>query len=266
MRPWLTFWVEMPTVHGDRMGSISFACLSDRGRTHPGNEDRWFADPDVGLFLVADGMAFAEPAQLVVDHLPEMLRRTLTKDGALHEETVQHVRETLRELSRLVREVALSKPGGAEWLGLGATLVLLIVRPNQALIAHLGDSRIYRFRAGRLERLTRDHSMKEELIAAGRVDPADAHLIPKWAGPTRFVGMAEEAEADVHLIDAAPDDRLLLCSDGLPTMLADSEIAAILLAHSDPAQICRTLVDAANAAGGKDNITALLVAIAGSSS
>ncbi len=266
MQPWLTFWVEEPTVHGDRMGSISFACLSDRGRAHPGNEDRWFADPGVGLFLVADGMAFAEPAQLVVDHLPEMLRGALTRDGALNEKAAKHVHETLKELSRLVREVALAKPGGAEWLGLGATLVLSIVRPTQALIAHLGDSRIYRFRAGRLERLTRDHSVKEELVAAGRVDPADAHLIPRWAGPTRFVGMAEEAQADVHLIDTAPDDRLLLCSDGLPTMLSDSEIETILQAHSDPAEICRALVDAANAAGGKDNITALVVAIVGSSS
>jgi protein phosphatase len=108
--------------------------------------------------------------------------------------------------------------------------------------------------------------VNEELVAAGRVDPPDAQLIPRWAGPTRFVGMAEEAEADVHLIDTAPDDRLLLCSDGLPTMLSDSEIEAILVAHSDPAEICRELVNAANAAGGKDNITALLVENVGGSS
>src|SRR5262245_43300349 len=140
----------MPTIH--------YACVSDRGRTHPENEDRWFADPSWGLFIVSDGMAIAEPAQFVVDWLPDALRCRLgTSPDFTDESSAEAVRAAIAEVSQRVHEAA-SNVTGVSWLGLGATIVLALVNGPHALLAHLGDSRIYWLRDGQLQPMTRDHS------------------------------------------------------------------------------------------------------------
>jgi protein phosphatase len=232
--------------------AIAHACVSDRGRTHDGNQDRWFADPAQGLYLVADGMADERPAQLVVDRLPGLLRRHLQGIADLADpRTGPAVQAALDELNDEARHV--------DWSG--STLVLALVRDRRALLAHLGDSRIYLLRQGKLDPLTRDHSALQELIDCGTLRAEEAARARFNGGPTRFIGMWGEPRADLRLIDLVPGDRLLLCSDGLTAMLRDDEVRAILAREPGPGEACRALVDAANAAGGEDNITALVLAV-----
>jgi protein phosphatase len=232
---------------------ITHACLSDRGLTHTGNEDRWFADLEQGIFLVADGMADERPAQVIVDRLPGLLRKKLAGIGELTDPRMaRQLQAAITVVSEQVRERMTS----------GSTLVLVLVRQHQALIAHLGDSRVYLFRDGKLEGLTRDHSCVEQQVERGVLTQAEAARLRFNGGPTRFVGMWGEPEAGQRVLDLCPGDRLLLCSDGLTGMLRDEEIGAILHAHPSPAEACARLIAAANAAGGMDNITALVLAVA----
>jgi protein phosphatase len=232
---------------------ITHACLSDRGLTHKDNEDRWFADAAQGIYLVADGMADERPAQVVVDRLPELLCKKLTGVISLADpRAARQVQAAITVVSEVVRER----------IPAGSTLVLVLVRLGRALVAHLGDSRVYLCRNDALEALTRDHSYVEEEIECGVLTRAEADRLQFNGGPTRFIGMWGEPEASVRLLDLQPGDRLLLCSDGLTAMLRDEEIDAILRTHPAPAAACAHLIAAANAAGGRDNITALVLAVA----
>lgn len=245
------------------MSTIRHACLSDLGKTHAGNEDRWYADPAFGLYLVSDGMAYAEPAQLVVDLLPNLLRSHLAGIAALTDQAAAPaVQMAIRDVSKKIRGIAFAEPP-KEWEGLGATIVLALVSPPHALLAHLGDSRIYRHRSGLLEALTCDHSLVEELIQAGKLTREEVQQYAFNGGPTRFAGMVGDAHADTKLLELQQGDHLLLCSDGLTSMLRDEQIQAIMNERSSPEEGCRALVDAANAAGGEDNITALVLSWAG---
>jgi PPM family protein phosphatase len=161
----------------------------------------------------------------------------------------------LEQLNQRVRE-AMRQFGD---LGLGSTLVLVLVHGHQALIAHLGDSRGYLLCNGELEPLTRDHSYLQELVDRGVVSAEEATAASTNGGPNRFLGMAGAARPDILVLDLHEGDRLLLCSDGLTAMLTDDGIRDILLQPSDPQELCQTLVDAANAAGGFDNITAMVI-------
>jgi protein phosphatase len=239
-----------------------YGCLSDRGQTHAGNEDRWFTDQLVGLYIVSDGMSHEAPAQLVVDQLPGLIRRSVPEDiDIASDAAAQAVQSAVRDVSDLVRAAGQAGPEGEIWQGLGATIALAIVRSPWALLAHLGDSRIYLIRGGRLEAMTRDHSWLEEWVNEGKIAQEEARLCAFNGGPTRFAGMDKPAQADTRLLHLQDGDRILLCSDGLTCMLHDEEIEAILNKQPDPSEACRSLVAAANAAGGDDNITALIVAI-----
>ncbi len=236
--------------------TVTHACLSDRGLTHAGNEDRWHADPGQGLYVVADGMADERPAQMVVDRLPGLVRAKLAGVADLDDARAAHgLKEALAEVSEQVRS-----RGGLG--GMGSTVVLILIRGAQALVAHLGDSRAYLLRDGVLEPLTRDHSLVQEMRDRGELTAEEAAQAWNNGGPTRFAGMWGDPVADVRRLDLRPGDRLLLCSDGLTGMLADDQLRDALAGHAEPAAACRRLIDAANAAGGDDNITALVVAVA----
>jgi protein phosphatase len=195
--------------------------------------------------------------QIVIDALPGLLQTALTGASDLTDgRAASAVRSAVAEVSRKVRA-----EGERNYDVLGATVVLALVRGGRALVAHLGDSRAYLLRAGKLERLTRDHSHLEHMIDLGWIKPEEAG----WhgnGGPTRYAGMSAAAEADVRGLELRPGDRLLLCSDGLTEMLDDDEIREVLLPPLSPEQACERLVAAANRAGGEDNITVVLVAVA----
>jgi len=143
---------------------------------------------------------------------------------------------------------------------MGATAVVALVRDGAALIAHIGDSRAYQWRAGRrLRLLTGDHSLAQVLIDAREINKLEAAAHPGRAQLTRHVGMDGEALPDTRRITLQPGDRLLLCTDGLTGVLADARLQTMLAQHPDPHSACRALVDAAQDAGAGDDVTALVV-------
>jgi protein phosphatase len=239
------------------LGGVRVACLTDRGRRRPENEDACRIEPDLGLLIVADGMgghqAGATAAKIVVEVLPRMLAERLGRSDP--GEAV--LGGAISELSRRVRELSAGEAGIS---GMGATVVLALLAPEGVLIAHMGDSRAYSWRRGALTLLTEDHSVVEMLLRGGEITPAEAKTHPARGQLSRYVGVAWDAPADVRRLSPAPGDMLLLASDGLTRMLSEEDISGILNAERAPRDVCRRLIDAANAAGGEDNITALVAA------
>jgi len=224
------------------------------------NEDSFVANPDAGLFLVADGMgghAAGEIAsQLAASTIEGMLVREASPDANVPEilrlaaeEANQRVFEAQRQ------DRALS--------GMGSTLTVLFFRGEKYYIAHVGDSRAYRLRNGSLDQLTRDHSLVWHLYENGVLRKSDLSTHPQKNLITRSVGSHPQVEIDLEQGEACEGDIFLLCSDGLTDGVTDDGIRGILNARlSQPQQMADLLVDAANLAGGPDNITVVVVRIA----
>ncbi|MBP1596028.1 MAG: Stp1/IreP family PP2C-type Ser/Thr phosphatase [Acidobacteria bacterium] len=224
------------------------------------NEDSFVANPDAGLFLVADGMgghAAGEIAsQLAASTIEGMLVREASPDANVPEilrlaaeEANQRVFEAQRQ------DRALS--------GMGSTLTVLFFRGEKYYIAHVGDSRAYRLRNGSLDQLTRDHSLVWHLYENGVLRKTDLSTHPQKNLITRSVGSHPQVEIDLEQGEACEGDIFLLCSDGLTDGVTDDGIRGILNARlSQPQQMADLLVDAANLAGGPDNITVVVVRIA----
>jgi protein phosphatase len=166
------------------------------------------------------------------------------------------LRETIEAANRKIHELARSDPSRA---GMGTTITAAIVnaQSEEVGIGHVGDSRAYRLRAGKLERLTRDHSLVEEMRRKGQITDAQAEDHPQRSIITRALGPEPDVEVDVQTVPAAPGDVFLLCSDGLTTMVDEERIATVLGDAGSMKAAVRSLVDEANHAGGRDNITAL---------
>jgi PPM family protein phosphatase len=239
------------------MLAIRHASLTDAGLLHQSNDDRWHADPVRGVYFVTDGMANQVAPQCIVDNLPGLLQdEFLWPADPADPQTATSLQRVLADLNeRIYIKCRDLNSDGA----IGATLVLALVHAGAALLAHLGDSRIYLHRAGRLEQLTREHSVVQNMLDSGILTPAAVLALRSNGGPTRFVGMPGTAQAEVRLLRLQVGDRLLLCSDGLTEMLFDEDILSILNKSEALPDACRHLVDAAKVAGGFDNITVLLV-------
>ena len=241
--------------------SISHAAVSEPGRRFPANEDRWLADPDLGLYAVADGMADERAPQIVLEKLPGMLERsTETRETWSDPRVAEQVRKALIELSITIRDQSQANP---EEPAMAATVVLALLRPNQALISHLGNCRAYLWREGFLEPLTRDHSLVQRYLGLGVLKPEQASQYLFGGGPTSFLGMNGEPTPAVRAVPLSPGDQLLLCSAGLTQAITDWQIHDLLNQWKTPAEACQHLVAAAKEAGAKDSTTALIVSVSG---
>lgn len=248
-------------IHLSKPRRLTCDCLSDRGRQRPGNEDACYADPEHGLFLVADGMggqnAGETASQAVAQEFPKTLLQALS---ALPKPAGPAVKEAIKAsivgLNAALRERGRQDP---RLHGMGSTLVMALFHGAGAFIAHLGDSRAYLLDKSGLQRLTRDHTLLNVLLDLNKIPPEEAAEHPSRHRLTRHMGMETKAVADIRALRCKGSGRLLLCSDGLFGMLPDGRIADILRENADPGSACRALVDAANEAGGEDNITALVV-------
>jgi protein phosphatase len=243
--------------------NLRCAALSDVGRVRAKNEDRYYVDAEQQLFVVADGVgshfAGEVAASAVVEMLPRQLEETArNRKRRLDDKVAQAVVTEVARLSRQLRRETQDEPGLA---GMGSTVVLALVREMQALVVHMGDSRAYLFREGQLDQLTHDHTLVALLVQAGKLSPEDAPSHPASGRLARYVGMEGDACPEAQIVDLQPRDQLLLCSDGLSGMIETEVIREILAGNKDPKDACRHLIEAANAAGGKDNITAVLVAV-----
>jgi protein phosphatase len=162
--------------------------------------------------------------------------------------------------NRAIFNAASSNP---QYAGMGTTLVVAVFREQRLLVGHVGDSRLYRLRAGRLQQLTRDHSLLQEQIDAGLITPEQAAFSANKNLVTRAVGVEDTVLLETHQHEVLPGDLYLICSDGLSAMVDDFAIGQMLQRVEALDAACRVLVDAANDAGGKDNISVILVRATG---
>jgi protein phosphatase len=238
-----------------RQTALTAAGITDRGRMRRANEDSFVMLPDAGVFVVCDGMGGAAAGETASHLAAETAAAALaeSKRGpAAIREAVRLANSAVYERARQDRRLE----------GMGTTLVALLLSGNTAWLGHVGDSRCYRWRAGMLERLTQDHSLVEEQISIGRMTPEQARRSPMQNVITRAVGTRADVVADVQEFQLQRDDVFLIASDGLTRELTDAAIAAVLQAdRSDLDAVCSNLVAAANAAGGRDNITCVLVRV-----
>jgi PPM family protein phosphatase len=235
--------------------------LSHPGKVREENEDAFCLLPDKGLFIVADGMGGhnggAMAARVVVEQLPGIIHERLDPISARRTKALAlALRDALVQLSQQVIREA---DGRLELKGMGATVVVAYRRVSTMYVAHMGDSRAYLYRDGRLEQLTKDHSIIAMMLEDGELTPAEAKTHSARGIVTRFAGMEGTVYPDVTLLKVMPGDRLLLCSDGLNNMLSDEVISETLSGKGDLQKICQSLVAAANEAGGRDNITVLII-------
>jgi PPM family protein phosphatase len=225
------------------------AFRTDTGRQRSENEDSLFVRAPI--FVVADGMGGAQAGEVASKTAADAFDRDLPEGPP-----ERFLRETIEEANRRIHELARTDPSKA---GMGTTITAAIVdaQGEEVGIGHVGDSRAYRLRRGKLERLTRDHSLVEEMRRKGQITDAQAEDHPQRSIITRALGPEPDVEVDLQTVPAAPGDLFLLCSDGLTTMVSEDRIAAVLAAAGSVREAVRTLVDEANGAGGRDNITAL---------
>jgi serine/threonine protein phosphatase PrpC len=230
------------------------AVRTDTGRQRNANEDSNFVRQP--LFVVADGMGGAQAGEVASS------AAVAAFEGALPPGSPSQVLEqTIKLANRTIHEQAQTDPNLS---GMGTTTTAAIVDPAAEVVAigHVGDSRAYRFRTGKLERLTRDHSLVEEMRRKGQLTEAQAEEHPQRSIITRALGPEPEVEVDLQTVPAQSGDVFLICSDGLTTMLDDEHIARLLTRAKTLETAARTLVDEANRAGGRDNITVVLFAVA----
>ncbi|UCF15610.1 MAG: serine/threonine-protein phosphatase [Phycisphaerales bacterium] len=250
-----------PDITPAPTGPFIWAAETDPGKIRPENEDTFFADPETALFVVSDGMGGhrggAVASGIIREDLPVMIENALDR---LEVGTVRTVRSILqRAIAEQNRQLQLEGTSETGYQDMGATLVIALLRKRRCFVANVGDSRAYRLRSGRFTQLTRDHSVISELIERGRITPDEATNHSANGQLTHYIGMEQKISSHVRSFALEKRDRILLCTDGLTDMLGDKKIAAILKAETDPQTACITLVEAANRAGGHDNITTLVI-------
>jgi serine/threonine protein phosphatase PrpC len=247
------------------------AAASHRGRVRTANEDSFGICANEGLFVVCDGMGGAAAGEVAsrvaVDTMLRCLctpqKTTPTKEtdpGPIEPRPDTGVPAMLRNAVSDANHLVFSQAANdARLHGMGTTLVALLTQQNKAWIAHVGDSRCYRYRAGVLEQLTRDHSLVDEQVKLGQLTREEADRSPLRNVITRAVGSQRSVTAEVNEVETAPGDLFLLCSDGLTRELPDARIESILNETDDLDRICQRLIDSANDAGGRDNVTCIVV-------
>ena len=223
--------------------------LTDTGRQREANEDSYFSRAP--LFAVADGMGGAQAGEVASRMAVEAFERA-DESGAAPEELL---RRTAQEANREIFDLA---QGDSSRSGMGTTLTAALLHGDEISFGHVGDSRAYVFREGKLKQITNDHSLVEELRRQGKLTRDQAAEHPQRSVITRALGPEPNVDVDTMTFSARPGDVFLLCSDGLTTMLEDEDVAAILARESDLHKAARRLVRAANERGGRDNITVVL--------
>ena len=226
---------------------------SHTGRQRRANEDNLYARTP--LFAVADGMGGAQAGEIA----SQIAVDTLAERGAGGIESIESLAGLIREANSRIHELAQSDERRA---GMGTTVTAVMVGEDELHVAHVGDSRAYLWRDGSLEKLTRDHSLVDELLRQGKLSPEEAREHPQRSVITRAVGPEALVDVDTDTWQTKDGDVVLICSDGLTTMIGEPEIEGLLRDAPTLRDAGQSLIDAANDAGGRDNITVVLVRLA----
>jgi protein phosphatase len=228
---------------------LAAASATDQGLVRGNNEDAFLIDDQRALFAVADGMGGHRGGEVASHTAIEALRAAIANGTPLHE-----------AITRANDAVLTRAAGDDELTGMGTTLTAVVaVGGRQLLIGHVGDSRAYLLHDGALHRATDDHSLVEELVREGRLTPEQAEAHPQRAIVTRALGVDTSVDVDLYTIDIAVGDRVVICSDGLTTMVRERDIERLARTEPDPQRLAEALVAAANSAGGEDNTTVVVV-------
>ncbi|MGA2040206.1 MAG: protein phosphatase 2C domain-containing protein [Bryobacteraceae bacterium] len=238
---------------------LKFAGASDPGRVRHNNEDAWYIDAERGIFLVVDGIggqaAGEKAAEIAVDRIRARLER---QTGTVE----QRVREAITVANNEILRTARDNP---QWQGMACVLTLAVVDDGAVVVGHVGDSRLYEIRRGAIRKVTHDHSPVGGREESGELSEIEAMLHPRRNEVFRDVGSEVHAPDDADFIDIeripfAAEAALLLCTDGLSDQVTSDYIRVVVERNAgDPAAAARQLIEAANAAAGKDNVTVVLV-------
>ena len=246
--------------------SFEFFHAVDTGRARSNNEDSVAVDEANALAVLADGMGGYNAGEVASNMATTFIQAELGRWLAetAHRATDVEVRRAMDicvdNANRAIFNAANANP---QYAGMGTTLVVAVFRDGQLRLGHVGDSRAYRWRGGQLAQITRDHSLLQEQIDAGLITPEQAAFSANKNLVTRAVGVEDTVLLETHLHEIQPGDVYLMCSDGLSDMLDDAMMARLLQMNDSLSDAGQALIDAANDAGGKDNIALILVRVAG---
>jgi serine/threonine protein phosphatase PrpC len=257
---------------------VTFAVLTDVGQQRDHNEDNYLVDKKMGLYVVCDGMGGHAAGEVA----SALAVRTFHEEAKKNFEFVEDyiagktgIEKVTRRQILMMLESAINRASSrvhaeaqkdAAKRGMGTTLVAILVAKNQAFVVWVGDSRIYLLRDGVLEQLTEDHTVYNELLKRKKLPREEIEKLPQKNAITRAIGVYEHTEPDSLIVDLVSGDRFLLCSDGLSGYFEDDvEDLGRMMSQPDETAAVKAMIDAANTRGGKDNITAVLVAYGDSS-
>lgn len=237
-----------------------FDGLTDVGRVRANNEDSIRYDGAAGVAVLADGMGGYNAGEVAADMATSIILADLQQCARSPGEAAPPAREALQNaIARANLEIFQSAEREVAHAGMGTTVIAAWFRGPKLWLGHVGDSRCYRWRRHQLVQITRDHSLLQEQLDAGLISPEEAAVADYRNLVTRALGVSPEVEIDIaeHPVEAG--DLYLLCSDGLTDMLTDMEIAQMFRAGAELSHLAHKLVAAANARGGRDNISVMLV-------
>jgi protein phosphatase len=253
------------------MPRISSAVASHPGLRRDENEDAYCVRPDLGLYLVADGMgghtAGEVASRLAVHAIEAFVEETRARDATPrwpypYNPALTIDGNRLKIAFRLAnRRLADAVTHDDSLRGMATTAAAVLAGPDHVAVAHVGDSRVYHWRDGLLRQVTQDHSWVNEQVRAGVLSESDARRHPWRNVVTRALTGGDDPDVDVAELAVAQGDRLLLCSDGLSSVVPADSLEIILGRSAGLEPTCRALVDAANQAGGPDNITVALLQV-----
>lgn len=250
------------------MSHLHMTGKTDAGMVRDHNEDCFHVVPESGIAILADGMgghlAGEVASAMAVDRVTHYLmnafatshtaRSSAENDASFESATLV---EAIEDANAAIYAASVNRP---EQSGMGTTIVAVVFHDNTLTVAHVGDSRLYRYRQGQLSTVTEDHSMVQELLRRGLMTPDEARTSLNRNLVTRALGIDPQVQVDVQEQQVEDGDIYLLCSDGLNDVLTDDEIAAVLAQHPDNLETAtRQLIDNVNANGGPDNVTIVLV-------
>lgn len=236
---------------------------TDRGKVRGNNEDFFAIDDDLGLVVLADGMGGLNAGEVASERavtcVMDTFRAGIAEAPALDANGRAELLESaVRDANRLVYELAQSR---FDYHGMGTTLVAAAIQVRQCALAHVGDSRVYRYAGGQLNQLSIDHSVVQQLVEEGVLSRDEARRAPNRNIVTRAIGIEADVAIDVSRLELEPGGLLLLCTDGLSDVVEDRCIEQHCREHGlEPGVLADALIDAALEAGGTDNVSVVIVA------